>query len=119
MYCYDGESLVADWKVSSLAHYLITINCNPANEQVAKAQVYFAFSKSEKNVSIEVIDDGEGISPAISSEIFNMFYRGSERSHGQGLGLYIVKSVVERMKGQIRWISKSGKTTFQIILPEN
>ncbi len=81
--------------------------------------VWVNFSKSETNLSIEVIDDGEGISPAISSEIFNMFYRGSERSLGQGLGLYIVKSVVERMKGQIRWISKSGKTTFQVILPES
>ncbi len=48
IYCYNGETLIADWKVSSLAHYLITINCNPANEQVAKAQVYFAFSKSTK-----------------------------------------------------------------------
>ena len=81
--------------------------------------MWVSFGKSEKDLSIEVVDDGEGISPAISNEIFNMFYRGSERSHGQGLGLYIVKSVVERMKGQIRWISKSGKTTFQIILPEN
>ncbi len=81
--------------------------------------VWVNFSKDEKDLLIEITDDGEGISPAISASVFNMFFRGSECSHGQGLGLYIVKSVVERMKGEVRWISKSGKTTFQVILPEN
>ncbi|MEO8085981.1 MAG: hypothetical protein ABI763_04125 [Bacteroidota bacterium] len=41
---YDGENLITDWMVSSLAHYLIIINCNPANERVAKAQLYFALT---------------------------------------------------------------------------
>lgn len=83
--------------------------------RVGKVAVLF----DEKNASfiIEVTDDGEGISPEIGSEIFKMFYRGSERSHGSGLGLYIVKVVVDRLKGNIRWISRPGSTTFQVVLP--
>lgn len=42
IYCYDGKTMTADWKISSLACYLIVINCNPAHENVAKAQIYFA-----------------------------------------------------------------------------
>jgi len=42
IYCYDGEHMIADWKISSLACYLIVINCNPAHENVAKAQIHFA-----------------------------------------------------------------------------
>ncbi len=75
------------------------------------------FSNSGKFFLIEVLDDGEGISPTISNDIFKMFFRGSEKSHGAGLGLYIVKSVVKRMNGEVRWTSKEGKTTFQVALP--
>lgn len=46
VYRYDGQNLIADWKISALAHYLIIINCNPANEQVAEAQLYFAMNNS-------------------------------------------------------------------------
>jgi hypothetical protein len=79
--------------------------------------VWVHFHIDEKSFLIEVVDDGEGIAPAIRSEIFKMFYRGSERSHGAGLGLYIVKSVVERLHGNVQWSSKEGKTTFQVALP--
>lgn len=42
VYRYDGENMKPDWKISSLACYLIVINSNPSNEHVAKAQLYFA-----------------------------------------------------------------------------
>lgn len=44
VYCYDGQNLLMDWKISSLACYLIVINCNPNRESVAKAQLYFAMN---------------------------------------------------------------------------
>jgi hypothetical protein len=42
VFCYDGENMIEDWKISPLAYYLIIINCNPRHESVAKAQLYFA-----------------------------------------------------------------------------
>lgn len=81
--------------------------------------VWVQFNKIEKRLIIEVMDDGEGISNDIHASVFEMFFRGSERSLGQGLGLYIVKSVVERMNGEIQFRSNSGKTTFQVMLPEH
>ena len=48
VYRFDGESLIADWKISSLACYLIIINCNPSHESVAKAQLYFAMNQTHK-----------------------------------------------------------------------
>ncbi len=41
----DGENMIMDWKLSPLACYLIVINCNPGNEHVARAQLYFAFNR--------------------------------------------------------------------------
>ena len=45
VYRYDGENLIADWKISPLACYLIIINCNPSHESVAKAQLFFAMNQ--------------------------------------------------------------------------
>ncbi len=42
VYRFDGENLITDWKLSSLACFLIIINCNPSNPEVAKAQLFFA-----------------------------------------------------------------------------
>lgn len=45
---FNGRHLLTDWKISSLACYLIIINCDPANEQVAKAQLFFAMNQAHK-----------------------------------------------------------------------
>ena len=41
IYRFNGNELIADWKLSKLASYLITINANPSNIKVAKAQLFF------------------------------------------------------------------------------
>jgi signal transduction histidine kinase len=47
-----------------------------------------------------------------------MFYRATEHTDGSGLGLYIVKQTVEKMKGKIRLQSQYGKMTrFTVVLP--
>ena len=82
-----------------------------------KGFVWISFSRKEEELWLEVTDDGDGISPAISEYIFKMFFRGSDRSGGAGLGLYIVKNTVKRIKGSVDWVSKPGRTTFQVMLP--
>jgi signal transduction histidine kinase len=68
--------------------------------------------------TIEVTDNGIGISSARLPLIFNMFYRGTERSDGAGLGLYIVKEVVDKLGGTVSVKSQPELlTTFTITLP--
>ena len=49
IYRYDGENLHIDWKISSLACYLVIINCNPTNEIVARAQLHFTMNRFGNN----------------------------------------------------------------------
>jgi hypothetical protein len=49
IYRFDGSNLHIDWKISSLACYLIIINCNPSNEFVARAQMHFALNRFRNN----------------------------------------------------------------------
>lgn len=70
------------------------------------------------NATFEVSDNGIGIKPDIIPSIFKMFYRGTDRSSGAGLGLYIAKLVVEKLKGTIRVTSEPELlTTFKVIIP--
>lgn len=82
-----------------------------------KGSIRVLFKRQGSDLYLEVSDDGEGIAPDIAENIFKMFYRGSERSKGQGLGLYIVKTLVERMHGTIEWKVEIGTTSFYVRLP--
>ena len=69
-------------------------------------------------VIIQVEDNGQGISPEHQSRIFEMFYRATHQADGNGLGLYILKRSVDRLKGTIEIKSKVGVgSTFTIRLP--
>ena len=73
---------------------------------------------SELRAVIVIYDNGSGIAEEFHSKIFEMFFRASEKSQGSGLGLYIVKSAVDKLDGKIKLDSVFGKeTTFTVELP--
>lgn len=72
----------------------------------------------EEHTRIKFTDNGIGIAESLQDKIFDMFYRASQQSKGSGLGLYIVKESIEKLKGTIRVKSKYAEgTTFEIYLP--
>lgn len=76
------------------------------------------FEKAGLNYIIEVADNGQGIAPEHQQKIFDMFYRGTVQSSGSGLGLFIVRQTVEKIKGTISVQSTLGVgSTFRIQLP--
>lgn len=73
---------------------------------------------TEESATITVRDNGIGIREDAMARIFDMFYRGSETSQGAGLGLYIVKEVVAKLKGTIAITSiPNVETTVVVTLP--
>jgi PAS domain S-box-containing protein len=71
-----------------------------------------------KSAEIRVIDNGEGIPTDAKPKIFDMFYRASANGMGSGLGLYIVKEAIEKLKGSIVVYSEYGKgTEFVVEIP--
>jgi len=72
-------------------------------------------SGSPKLIRAVFTDNGIGIHEDAKERIFDMFYRGTELSDGSGLGLYIVKSVIEKLKGRIQLHSKISEGTTTII----
>jgi signal transduction histidine kinase len=71
--------------------------------------VKVGFTKNGPQVRMVVEDNGQGIGPEHQEKIFDMFYRASESSEGSGLGLFIVKEAILRLKGHLRLETEMGK----------
>ncbi|MFB5652421.1 PAS domain-containing protein [Leptospira wolffii] len=66
---------------------------------------------------VEITDTGSGIPTEILDKIFQPFFTTKLPGEGSGLGLDIVKKIVEKHEGKIEVESVPGKTTFRILLP--
>ena len=75
-----------------------------------------------ESLTVSVADTGQGISPEDLPYIFNHYYRGTQpaekRADGSGIGLAVVKELVEAHKGKVWVESKEGEgSTFYFTLP--
>ena len=71
----------------------------------------------EDGVELVVADEGDGIPEEVVKRIFTRFWRGSRRD-GTGLGLYIVKGLVEAHGGRVEvQRAPSGGAAFVVVLP--
>ena len=60
---------------------------------------------------IWVADEGIGISPQVLPRVFEMFSRGQNTYEGTGIGLALVRKVIQRMGGRLGVESEEGKGT--------
>ncbi|MBM9499948.1 PAS domain S-box protein [Leptospira sp. 201903071] len=73
---------------------------------------------SQKYLRIEICDSGEGMDESIKEKIFNPFFTTKENEKGTGLGLAVVKTIVEEHSGFIDFQSTLGQgTTFSLFFP--
>jgi signal transduction histidine kinase len=78
----------------------------------------FKTQKSGNFVIVSVKDSGTGIPEEIRSRVFEPFFTTKAAGEGTGLGLDIVKKIVERHEGELYFDSEIGKgTTFFVKLP--
>lgn len=85
-------------------------------------RVSLSLKRAKKNIRVEVQDNGIGINPIEQNRVFSKFFRAKEavlaEPSGTGLGLYMVKNIIESHRGQIGFESVPGRgTTFFFTLP--
>ena len=75
-------------------------------------------SLSEPNLVITVEDMGEGMAPEHVSRALDPFFTTKEPGSGMGLGLFLARSVIERLGGDLGVVSSPGQgTTMTVRLP--
>src|SRR5690606_35587227 len=81
------------------------------------AEVKILMQKENKRIRIQVADNGIGIPKKSQAYVFDMFYRANTDKDGSGLGLYILKRAVERLKGEVFLDSTEGEgTTISVLI---
>jgi predicted ATPase/signal transduction histidine kinase/GAF domain-containing protein/tRNA A-37 threonylcarbamoyl transferase component Bud32 len=74
-------------------------------------------NQQDNYLRVKITDSGAGIPPEIMSRIFEPFFTTKPPGEGSGLGLDIVRKIVEKHQGKIKVESVPGKTTFTVSIP--
>jgi PAS domain S-box-containing protein len=105
--CYP-EALNQVW--TNLIHNAIQAMHNQGTLEIT-------VTRSDDFVRVQVTDSGEGIPPEVQPKIFEPFFTTKPRGEGSGLGLDIVRKIIDKHQGRIEVESQPGQTTFSVWLP--
>ena len=110
------EPFVADLsRVNTILNNLITNSIKYHNQAEPNQYIKIEVQAKDNKRTMIISDNGLGIDEKYHTQIFDMFFRGTEISVGSGLGLYIVKEMVNKIGGSIELESSLNKGTKFII----
>lgn len=105
-------------RLRTIISHLISNAIAYQNQAETEKQVRVTVKVNSTSCLIHIQDNGIGIQEENLSRIFHLFYRGSEKSGGAGVGLYITKELLNKMDGTISVRSKRGKgSCFSTYIP--
>ncbi len=116
----DFEVISDPLRLKIILKNLISNSCKFSNPRNESSWLSISALRVDGNFQLIIEDNGEGIRDELQDKVFDMFYRASEKSKGSGLGLYIVKEMIEKLNGTIKLNSIYGKgSQFIIELPDH
>ncbi|MGB0178314.1 MAG: sensor histidine kinase, partial [Owenweeksia sp.] len=92
-------------------------NAIDAMEQSENAVLTLETRLDREFVRVIVRDNGSGIPDDIKNNIFDPFFTTKEIGKGTGLGLEVVKNIVNKHNGTIKVESRPGNTEFEVCIP--
>ena len=101
---------------SRIKQVLINLIMNAIQASPKGESVMVNLHRQKREIIFDVVDCGSGIPPNQRSEIFSPFF--TTKKEGTGLGLPIVKKIVDAHKGRIEVLDNPGAgVTFRVVLP--
>ena len=118
-YSFTEETLIANLDKSQLIRIVTNLvtNANQALEGQLNPKIKVTVSTDNKNIEIAVNDNGKGIEEDVKDLIFEPKF--TTKTSGMGLGLPIIKKIIEAYNGSIAFTSnKKEGTIFTVTLPK-
>lgn len=104
--------------VQVILNNLLTNAIKYSKKNDANSWVKISIVVNDLLATIVIEDNGIGIEEEFQKKIFNMFFRATNHTIGTGLGLFIVKEAVDKLKGRISVSSIKDKgSRFEIEIP--
>jgi signal transduction histidine kinase len=116
------ETIYAEVDPEKMKQAINNLLSNAIKYSTDTKKIFIRLFKKPENVCIEVEDHGMGIQEDRLSRIFEQFYRIEQKENisGTGLGLTVVKEIIEAHNGTISVTSEIGKgSRFMISLPKS
>jgi len=118
-YIYDEEEIIAKMDRTQLIRVITNLvkNAIQAVPEVESPRILVSVASDGDKVKISVADNGIGIADDFNEKIFEPKF--TTKSSGMGLGLGMVKNIVETYNGSIDFTSQPGKgTVFTVLFPK-
>jgi signal transduction histidine kinase len=120
----DGQGIAALVRgdAQRLGQVFVNLLANAAKFSPEHSTIHIGGQRLGAQIEVWVEDEGQGVPAGSSGAIFERFQRGAETepdAPGLGLGLWIVKSIIERHGGSIRVERTAAqRTRFTLVLPQ-
>ncbi len=112
--CMNPDLLIeADEQMLTQVLLNLIKNAVQAVEGIEIAEIFVSALPEKNRIVLQVTDNGEGIPPEISDEIFMPFF--TTRKKGTGVGLSYSRQVMAMNGGRIEFDSRPGRTQFRLI----
>ena len=103
--------------VSDLNQVWMHLIDNAIDAVPQSGQIIIEARGERDRIVVRVIDDGHGIPEDIQERVFDPFFTTKQVGEGRGLGLDIVRTVVNSYRGSVDMSSTPGRTEFRVALP--
>ena len=119
--CRPDEPLLVLGDAQRLEQVIVNLLTNAVKYSPQGGRVQVRVVPTATDAIVEVEDPGIGIPAAAQARLFEPFYRANNvgtQAKGFGLGLHIVREIVQRHAGRVEVVSTEGQgSTFRVVLP--
>ena len=113
-----AKSPIVIGSTSELTQIITNFVNNGVDAMDAEGELRLSTSSTKKTHTISVADNGSGMDEATQKKIFDPFFTTKDPGKGTGLGLHVVRKIVEKHGAKLDLKSELGKgTTFTVIFP--